>query len=167
MLRLVRVITAAGRRKKTADCFSDKSRFGRLDPRLIGSLPKYQPSQPASKFSVYKPTQAITIKQAIESFLCMGGEIKTLEAVLRRHHHVTTLPVIESLVESQDDDGFVGLRTDDSLPNLFFVEGKRGDILVVVVFSIRKRWDVTMPQLDDGYVWNEEGRFFFRDEKLS
>jgi hypothetical protein len=171
LLTLVKtVVTPAIAGKKTSDCFTNKSRYYYRDSNLDARLPKDQPSQTESKFLVQKLSQNATFKQAVESFLGVSGEITVpvLAQMLKSRGHVTTLPVIESLIEQREAGEDVDLRT-DGRANFFFVKNKNaeddeeGSVSVVYVLRRGRPWGVGVGSLGRGFVWFAAYRFFFRN----
>src|SRR3989344_5615303 len=110
--------------KKTAGCFTDKSRYYTPDPDLVNWLPVDQLPQSAGEFSVHKLDQPGMFKQAVESFLGVTGEISALAKALRERGHTTNLQAIEVLIARQQAGEDVDLRT-DGWGNFFFVEEKK------------------------------------------
>jgi len=160
-VKTVAVPAVAG--KETANCFTDESRYAYRDSDLDAWLPINQPAQLAGKFSVQRLTRGGTFKSAVESFLGMTAEIPVLAAELKKRGHVTTLAVIESLIERQENGEDVGLRT-DGWWDFFFVEDGEGG--VSVVYAHRDdfgQWDVCVDRLAYGNVWGDGDRFFFRN----
>ncbi len=165
----VKVVATKG--KKTADCFADRKRYYDPDPDIIRWLPADQPAQEASEFSVQQFIVPGTFKQAVESFLGVTGEISVLAKTLRERGCVTTLPVIESLVERQEAAEDVDL---DGWANFFFVEEKKEEnqqepepgVSVVFVRRAGRQWGVNVRRLDDVSVWKDGFRFFFRNKTL-
>ena len=163
ILTLVKTITTpaiAG--KKTADCFTNKSRYYYRDNNLDNWLPKDQPAQAESKFSVQKLAHSATFKQAVESFLGVNGDIETLAKALKDRGAITTLPTIESLIERQEASKDVGLLT-DIWASFFFVENKDGGVSVVYASRCGRLWHVSVYRLGRVYVWFAAYRFFFRN----
>lgn len=162
------VAIAAVPAKKTADCFTNKSRYYYRDPNMGSWLPQNQPGQPKSKFSIQQLSQPATFKQAVESFLGQTGDIKTLARLLKERGAVTTLTAIESLVERQESGENVDLRT-DGRANFFFIENKNKDdaeegcVSVVYAYRIDGQWRVRVIRLGYGGVWSPGYRFFFRN----
>lgn len=158
---------AATKGKKTADCFTNKTRYYNPDPDLVNWFAD-QPDQEASEFSVQQLAVPGTFKQVVESFLGVSGEISVLAKTLRERGHVTTLPVIELLVKRQEAGEDVDLQT-DGWANFFFVEEKKEKekedpgVLVVYVYRNAGRWDVRVRRLGSDFVWDGGDRFFFRN----
>lgn len=166
LLTLVKTITTpaiAG--KKTANCFTNKSRYYYRDPDLDNWLLKDQPSQPEGKFSVQQLAQPATFKQAVGSFLVVSGNIQTLSGLLKERGCITTLPTIESLIERQESGEDVGLRI-DGWGNFFFVENEDESVSVVHASRHGGQWFVYIYRLDDDIVWRADIRFFFRNQTL-
>jgi hypothetical protein len=163
LLTLVKIIaTPTVARKKTSDCFIDKSQYYYRDPNLDAWLPKIQLDQPESKFSVQRLTQGATFKRAVESFLGVTGDIQTLSQALHGRGAVTTLPVIESLIERQEAGEDVGLQT-NGYANFFFTENADGSVSVVDARRNVRGWNVSVCHLGNDYVWYADDRFFFRN----
>ena len=163
LLTLVKTITTpAVPDKKTSDCFTNKLRYYYRDSDMDSWLPKNQPEQPESNFSVQQLGQPATFKQAVESFLGVAGDIQTLSQTLKDRGVVTTLPTIESLIERQENGEDVGLRT-DGYANPFFTEDKVGSVSVVRADRRDCQWRVYVYGLGNGLVWDADGRFFFRN----
>lgn len=163
ILTLVKTITTpATAGKKTADCFTNSSRYYYRDNDLDTWLPEDQPEQAESKFSVHQLSRPATFKQAVESFLGQSGDIETLSRLLKERGCTTTLPTIESFIERQESGEDVGLRT-DGWWNFFFVENEDGSVSVVYASRFDRRWGVDVDRLDNDGVWDADHRFFFRN----
>ncbi|OHB01674.1 MAG: hypothetical protein A3A96_03375 [Candidatus Zambryskibacteria bacterium RIFCSPLOWO2_01_FULL_39_39] len=169
LLSFVKTITTptiAG--KKTSECFTNKSRYYYRDGNLDVWLPKNQPNQSESKFSVQQLAQSATFRQAVENFLGQSGDIVVLARLLKELGYITTLPTIESLIERQEAGEDVGLWT-NGYANFFFVEEKaenEGEEPSVSVVGARRhdgQWLVHVDRLDVASEWNTEDRFFFRN----
>lgn len=156
--------------KKTKDCFRDKSRFNHREKNLDIWLPETQPRQVKSNFSVRQLVQETTFKQTVEDFLGITGEVKNLAQALKSRRAVTTLAVIESLIERQEYGENVGLRTDDRT-NFFFVEEneKKEDsgISIVGVGRYCGKWRINISRFSYRGVWHDGNRFFFRSGPLA
>lgn len=148
--------------KKTKDCFTNKKIFGYRDSDLDNWLPKNQPDETEGKFSAQQLTQNSTFKQTTESFLGVSGDIDFLAKTLKDLGHITTLPVIESLIERQEAGEDVGLLT-NGWANFFFVEDKDGNVSVVYAYRDGRQWYVIVYRLGDDDVWIDGSRFFFRN----
>lgn len=164
LLALVKTIsTPAIAGKKTSDCFTNKLlRYCYRDGKLDSWLPESQPEQVSGEFSVVQLTKNAAFKQAVGSFLGITGDIQTLSQILKERGHITTLPVIESLIERQEAGEDVGLRT-NGWANFFFVENKDGSVSVVNASRADRRWHVRVDRLGIGPVWLAVYRFFFRN----
>jgi hypothetical protein len=147
--------------KKTSKCFTGKI-FGYRDNDLDNWLPKNQLGQPEGQFHVQQLAKSATFKQVVESFLGITGDIDFLAKTLKERNHVTTLPVIESLIERQEAGEDVKLLT-NGWGNFFFVEDKDGSVSVVRANQADGRWRVDVRRLDNGREWRADGRFFFRN----
>jgi len=159
-VKAIAVLAIAG--KKTADCFADKLRYYYRDGNLDLLLPADQLDQPEGQFSVQSPSQPATFKEVVESYLGVTGEISVLAKVLKERGCITTLPVIESLIERQEAAEDVDLRT-DSWANFFFVEDRDEGVSVVHVDRNDRQWYVNVNRLGYAYQWSAENRFFFRN----
>jgi hypothetical protein len=170
VMKSILSVVATTKGKKTADCFTNKTRYYNPDPDLVNWLPPHQPEQSAGEFSVQQLAMPGTFKQAVENFLGITGEISLLAKTLRERGHVTTLPVIESLVERQEAGEDVGLLTDGWV-NFFFVfvgekkekEDEKPAVLVVYIRRLGSRWRMRLNWLGYGRVLDEGSRFFFRN----
>jgi hypothetical protein len=163
LLGLIKSIThGAVAGKKTADCFTNKSRYYYRNSDLDSWLPKIQPDQAESNFAVKQLTRPATFMEVVSEFLGVQGDVATLAAVLKEKGVVTTLPVIEALIERQENGEDVGLRT-EGYANFFFVENKDGEVSVVLVHRDDGRWGVDVGRLGSGGRWSAGRRFFFRN----
>lgn len=129
-------------------------------------MPKDQPDQEAGEFSVQKLDQASTFKGVAEAFLGVTGDIEFLAKTLKDRGHVTTLPVVEYLVERQESGENVSLLT-NGWGNFFFVDEdedkKSSGVSVVYVYRDDRQWYVRVCGLGVGPVWRADSRFFFRN----
>jgi hypothetical protein len=147
--------------KKTAKCFTGKI-FGYRDSDLDAWLPKDQSDQLEGTFSLQKLSQNATFKQAVESFLGITGDIDVLAKTIKERGHITTLPVIESLIEQQEAGEDVGLLT-NGWGNFFFVEDKYGSVSVVHAYRSDGQWYLRVRRLVYDFEWYDAYRFFFRN----
>jgi hypothetical protein len=162
ILTFVKIITTPViKGKKTAKCFTGKI-FGYRDSDLDSWLPKDQSDWPEGKFSAQQLAKNATFKQAVESFLGVSGDTDFLAKTLKERNHITTLSVIESLVERQEAGEDVDIRT-DGWANFFFVEDKDGSVSVVGVYCYDRQWYVRVLRLSHAYECSAGPRFFFRN----
>lgn len=155
--------------KKTAACFTNKSRYAYRDSDLDKWLPKNQPAQPAGRFSVQRMKKSATFAQATRDFLGAPdtATVAELARILLETGAVTTLPAIESLIERQENGEDVGLRT-DGWGNFFPVEEdeNKKDSAVSVVCAHRRdvgQWGVSVYRLGYDDACHGGYRFFFRN----
>lgn len=159
---LQNIATPAVAGKKTSKCFTDKSRYYYRDSDLDGWLRKDQPAQPESVFAVQKLAEPATFKKIAETFLGIIGDIKTIARELKSRGHVTTLAVIESLIERQENGEDVGLLT-NGYGNFFFVADGNESVSVVRVGRDDGRWHAGVRRLGSDDRWDAGDRFFFRN----
>ena len=161
--RFKTVTVGAVTAKKTADCFTDKTRYFFRDGDLDKFLPKHQSDQAESRFGVLQLTEPATFKKFVENVLGTKGSLQTLAKLLKERSLTTTLPAIETLIERQENGDDVGLRT-DGWANFFFVENEDGDSVSVVYVCRRGRqWDVYQSSCGGGSGWGADARFFLRN----
>lgn len=163
LVLLVKTITTpAIPTKKTADCFTNTSRYYYHHSNLDAWLPKDQPAQPKSTFSIWQLTEPDIFKQAVENFLGVTGDIRFLAQTLKNRRHTTTLPTVESLIEQQEAGEDVGLWT-NGWAESFFGENEDGSVSVVYVRRGGRYWRVYVFPLGYAQVWSVGYRFFFRN----
>lgn len=160
LVKMIRLRAVHG--GKTVQYFINKSWCYYHDKNLDNWLPKNQPDQAESTYSVQRLTRPATFKEAVESYLGITGDIATLAAALKERKLTTTLPAIETLIERQENGEEIGLRT-ENWANFFFVEDKDGGVLVVDARRDGSQWCVDVRRLEDGHYWLVENRFFFRN----
>jgi hypothetical protein len=162
MKKIMEVATPAIGRKKTSDCFIDKTRYYDPDPDLRAWLPEIQSEQPEAKFLVNELTKASNFRGMVEEIVGEKENIKNLSQHFIQRRHTTTLPTIESLIERQEREEDVGLRMDGSA-NFFFVEDKDGGVSVVYVRRHGRRWNVYVSRLGSDVRWDVGHRVFIRN----
>lgn len=159
-IKIVKQVAVKG--KKTSNCFTNKLRYYYREANLDDWLPKSQPDQAESGYSVRALTRPATFKEVVESYLGITGDVVTLSSALKERKLTTILPAVEALIERQEGGEDVGLWT-NGWANFFFVEDKDGGVSVVRVRRDGSRWNVSVFRLGNEDRWDAGRRFFFRN----
>lgn len=146
--------------KRTRDCFANDSLYFHTDSRLYDWFPKDQPDWTESKIVGKQLLRKAEFEKVAQYFLGQSVDSKMIAYLLKRRRAITTLPVIERLIERQEAGEDIGLQI-HNFANFFFVEGKDGSVLIVQMQRISGRWHTNCHHIYRLGIWHAGNRFFF------